>query len=133
VCVIESDTSSKRLAAQGARMTGLAVDTRTLASGEVFLAYPGARRDGRDFIPNALRSGASAVLWERKGFEWDSTWKIPNLGVDDLRGLSGLLAHEVYGRPSEKLWTMGVTGPTARPRALTGSRRRAAPAARAPR
>lgn len=91
-------------------MTGLAVDSRTLASGEVFLAYPGARRDGRDFIPSALQRGAAAVLWERKGFEWNSAWKVPNVGVDDLRGLSGLLAHEVYGRPSEKLWTMGVTG-----------------------
>jgi UDP-N-acetylmuramoyl-L-alanyl-D-glutamate--2,6-diaminopimelate ligase len=100
----------KRLAAQGARMTGLAVDSRTLASGEVFLAYPGARRDGRDFIPSALQRGAAAVLWERKGFEWNSAWKVPNVGVDDLRGLSGLLAHEVYGRPSERLWTMGVTG-----------------------
>ncbi len=91
-------------------MTGLAVDSRKLAFGEAFLAYPGARQDGRHFIPNALERGAAAVLWERKDFQWDSTWKVPNLGVDDLRGLSGLLAHEVYGRPSEKLWTMGVTG-----------------------
>src|SRR2546427_10980374 len=91
-------------------MTSLTVDSRTLAAGEVFLAYPGARRDGRDFIPSALERGAAAVLWERKGFEWNSTWKVPNLGVEDLRGLSGLLAHEVYGRPSEKLWAMGVTG-----------------------
>jgi UDP-N-acetylmuramoyl-L-alanyl-D-glutamate--2,6-diaminopimelate ligase len=100
----------QRLAAQGARMTGLAVDSRDLASGEVFLAYPGARQDGRDFIPRALERGAAAVLWERKGFEWNAAWQLPNLGVDDLRGLAGLLAHEVYGRPSEKLWTIGVTG-----------------------
>ena len=100
----------QRLAAQGTRMTGLAVDSRNLASGEVFLAYPGARHDGRDFIPNALERGAAAILWERKGFEWNSAWRVPNLGVDDLRGLAGSLAHEIYGRPSEKLWTIGVTG-----------------------
>ena len=100
----------QRLAAQGVRMTGLAVDSRSVAPGEVFLAYPGAHRDGRDFIPSALNRGAAAVLWEREGFEWDSAWKVPNLGIGDLRGFSGLLAHEVYGRPSEKLWTMGVTG-----------------------
>jgi UDP-N-acetylmuramoyl-L-alanyl-D-glutamate--2,6-diaminopimelate ligase len=35
---------------------------------------------------------------------------VPNLPVADLRGLAGHLAHEVYGRPSQKLWTMGVTG-----------------------
>lgn len=91
-------------------MTGLAVDSRKLAMGEVFLAYRGARQDGRDFIPSALERGAAAVLWERKDFEWNDAWQLPNQGVDDLRGLAGLLAHEVYGRPSEKLWMMGVTG-----------------------
>src|SRR3989442_13223203 len=91
-------------------MTGLAVDSRTLAAGEVFLAYPGARHDGRDFIPSALERGATAVLWESEGFEWNSAWRVPNIGVGNLRGLAGLLAHEVYGRPSEKLWTMGLTG-----------------------
>jgi len=100
----------QRLAAQGTRMTSLAVDSRTLAAGEVFLAYPGARHDGRDFIPSALERGATAVLWESEGFEWNNAWRVPNIGVGNLRGLAGPLAHEVYGRPSEKLWTMGVTG-----------------------
>jgi UDP-N-acetylmuramoyl-L-alanyl-D-glutamate--2,6-diaminopimelate ligase len=98
------------LAAQGARVTGLAADSRTLAAGEAFVAYPGARSDGRAFIPEALARKASAVLWERGGFRWNPHWRVPNLPVDDLRGLAGHLAHEVYGRPSETLWTMGVTG-----------------------
>jgi UDP-N-acetylmuramoyl-L-alanyl-D-glutamate--2,6-diaminopimelate ligase len=91
-------------------VTGLAADSRDLAAGEVFLAYPGSRRDGREFIPAALERRAAAVLWERRGFEWNPDWRAPNLGVDDLRGLAGHLAHEVYGRPSERLWTIGVTG-----------------------
>ncbi len=91
-------------------MTGLAADSRKLAAGEVFLAYPGSRRDGREFIPAALERGAAAVLWERSGFEWNRGRHVPNLGVENLRGLAGHLAHEVYGRPSERLWTIGVTG-----------------------
>ena len=91
-------------------MTGLAADSRTLAAGEVFLAYPGLRHDGRKFIPGALERGAAAVLWERAGFDWDPDWQVPNLGIGDLHGLAGSLAHEVYGRPSERLWTIGVTG-----------------------
>jgi UDP-N-acetylmuramoyl-L-alanyl-D-glutamate--2,6-diaminopimelate ligase len=98
------------LAVQGARVTGLAADSRSLAAGEAFVAYPGARSDGREFIPGAIARGASAVLWERQGFRWSGEWRVPNLPVDDLRGLAGHLAHEVYGRPSERLWTMGVTG-----------------------
>jgi len=99
-----------RLAAQGARVTGLTADSRSLAAGEAFVAYPGARSDGREFIPGAIAGGASAVLWEREGFRWNADWRVPNLPVDDLRSLAGPLAHEVYGRPSETLWTMGVTG-----------------------
>jgi UDP-N-acetylmuramoyl-L-alanyl-D-glutamate--2,6-diaminopimelate ligase len=98
------------LTAQGARVTGLAADSRSLAAGEVFVAYPGARSDGRKFISGAIARGASAVLWERQGFQWNAEWRVPNAPVDDLRGLAGHLAHEVYGRPSERLWTMGVTG-----------------------
>jgi len=99
-----------RLAAQGVRVTSLAADSRMLTAGEAFLAYPGSRHDGRDFIPSALERGAAAVLWERDAFEWHADWRVPNLPVDGLQGLAGPLAHEVYGRPSEKLWTMGVTG-----------------------
>jgi UDP-N-acetylmuramoyl-L-alanyl-D-glutamate--2,6-diaminopimelate ligase len=98
------------LAAQGVRVTGLAADSRGLAAGEVFVAYPGSRSDGREFIAAAISRGASAVLWERNGFRWNPEWRIPNLPVDDLRGLAGHLAHDVYRRPSETLWTMGVTG-----------------------
>ena len=98
------------LAAQGVRVTGLAADSRTIAAGEVFVAYPGARSDGREFIAAAVARRASAVLWERRGFHWNAEWRVPNLPLDDLRGLAGYLAHEVYGRPSERLWTMGVTG-----------------------
>ena len=54
--------------------------------------------------------GAAAVLWERDGFSWNDAWRVPNLAVDGLRGLAGHLAHEVYGRPSERLWLAGVTG-----------------------
>jgi len=100
----------QRLAAQGAGVTGLTADSRNLIAGETFLAYPGSRHDGRGFIPEAVARGAAAVLWEREGFEWDAGREVPNLGIGGLRELAGHLAHEVYGRPSEKLWTIGVTG-----------------------
>ena len=91
-------------------MSGLSADSRSLALGDAFVAYPGARSDGRAFIPGAIARGASAVLWERGGFRWNAEWRVPNLPVDDLRGVAGYLAHEIYGRPSERLWTIGVTG-----------------------
>lgn len=94
---------------QGVTAQALCADSRAVAPGDVFVAYPGARADGRRFIADAVARGAAAVLWERQGAAAPAI-DVPNVAVDDLQALSGWLAHLVYGRPSEKLWTVGVTG-----------------------
>ncbi|MBI3140582.1 MAG: UDP-N-acetylmuramoyl-L-alanyl-D-glutamate--2,6-diaminopimelate ligase [Rhodocyclales bacterium] len=99
-----------QLAQLGVRATSLCADSRAVAPGDVFVAYPGARADGRRFIADAVARRAAAVLWESRGQRWDAALAVPNLAVPDLQALSGPLAHLVYGRPSEKLWTVGVTG-----------------------
>ena len=99
-----------RLQQQGVKLSGLSADSRALRAGEAFVAYPGASTDGRRHIADAIARGAAAVLWEREDFSWDETWRIPNVAVDGLRAGAGEIAHEVYGRPSEKLWLAGVTG-----------------------
>jgi UDP-N-acetylmuramoyl-L-alanyl-D-glutamate--2,6-diaminopimelate ligase len=105
-----ADSILRHFAAQGVRVTGVGSDSRTLAPGEVFLAYPGERSDGRRHIADAIARGAAGVAWERAGFAWSAQPAVPNVPVDGLRSLAGPLAHEVYGRPSEKLWIIGVTG-----------------------
>ena len=55
---------------QGVTARGLAADSRAVARGDVFLAYPGERTDGRRFVADAVAHGAAAVLWERDGFAW---------------------------------------------------------------
>ena len=42
--------------------TGVAIDTRTLAPGDLFVALRGERRDGHDFVAEALRKGAAGAL-----------------------------------------------------------------------
>jgi UDP-N-acetylmuramoyl-L-alanyl-D-glutamate--2,6-diaminopimelate ligase len=108
--VEEVEDILRRLAAQGVEMKRVTADSRAVAWGDTFLAYPGTKTDGRRFIPQAIVAGAGAVLWEREGFDWDEDWRVPNLGVASLRDVAGPLAAEVYGRPSEKLWVVGVTG-----------------------
>ncbi len=99
-----------QLARQGAMIQRLAADSRRCAPGVAFFAYPGERADGRRFIPDAIAQGAAAVLWEADGFAWNPAWRVPNAGVPRLREAAGALAHEFYGRPSQALWTCGVTG-----------------------
>ncbi len=43
-------------------ITGVSIDTRTLLPGNLFVALPGTRVDGHDFISEAIRLGAAAVL-----------------------------------------------------------------------
>ncbi len=95
---------------RGVTPTGLSADSRQLAAGEVFVAMPGANSDGRAYIDEAVKKGAAAVLWEKDGKRAVAALAVPNLGVADLTRLSGEIADRVYGRPSEKLWLLGVTG-----------------------
>jgi UDP-N-acetylmuramoyl-L-alanyl-D-glutamate--2,6-diaminopimelate ligase len=98
------------LAQQGAMIERLVSDSRRVAPGVAFFAYPGEATDGRSHIPDALARGAAAVVWESEGFDWDPAWGVPNVPVRGLKQVAGRLAHEYYGRPSESLWTCGVTG-----------------------
>ena len=96
--------------ALGVRIGGLAIDSRKTRPGDVFLAFPGYRADGRAHIPQAIAAGASAVLWDSKGFTWDAAWRLPNLGVPDLRSHLGEIAGRFFGNPSRHMWLAGVTG-----------------------
>ena len=88
----------------------LVTDSRRIGPGDTFVAYPGEARDGRDYIAQALANRAASVLWEFRHYAWNPAWRIPNLGVADLRRCAGEIASHVCGRPSAKLWVIGVTG-----------------------
>ncbi len=98
------------LDALGVRIARLVTDSRAVAPGDTFVAYPGGQADGRQFIAQAIARGANAVIWEAHGFQWNDEWGVPNLAVRDLRHHAGELANHVYGSPSQKLWMIGVTG-----------------------
>ncbi|MEO8156622.1 MAG: UDP-N-acetylmuramoyl-L-alanyl-D-glutamate--2,6-diaminopimelate ligase [Betaproteobacteria bacterium] len=96
--------------ALGVSARGLAIDSRTVTAGDLFLAYPGQSADGRAHIAQAIVAGASAVVWDSHGFQWDADWQVPNVGVADLRAHLGEIASRFFGNPSRDLWLAGVTG-----------------------
>jgi len=102
--------SVEQLANLRVPVTRLVTDSRAVRQGDTFVAYPGEKMDGRQFIAQAIAQGANAVIWDAQHFAWDAAWQIPNLAVSDLRHKAGWLADAVYGAPSEKLWMVGVTG-----------------------
>ncbi len=94
-------------AAPGGRLVS---DSRRVAAGDVFLAYPGEASDGRDYIPAALANGAAAVVYDERGFTWDPALAAPHLAVADLRKNAGPIAHACLGQPDAGMFTVAVTG-----------------------
>lgn len=67
---------------------GVSIDTRTLQTGDLFVALDGLSRDGHDFVADALAQGASAALVSRvpEGVARDKLLIVP----DTLAGLEAL-------------------------------------------
>ena len=61
-----------------AEFCGVAIDSRRVESGTLFVALPGARVDGHEFVADAGRRGASAALVSRSG-----AYPLPTLLVPD--------------------------------------------------
>lgn len=90
--------------------TSITSDSRQVCAGSLFLAYPGAHSDGRNYIAQAIQAGATAVAWESQNFIWSDAWKVPNVAVTDLKNQVSEIAAEFYQHPSRRLSVIGVTG-----------------------
>ncbi|MFL6232844.1 MAG: Mur ligase family protein, partial [Thermoanaerobaculia bacterium] len=88
-------------------VTGVEHDSRQARPGDLFVALPGQRFDGRAFAAAAVAAGAVAVLGPEPG---EIAVEVPWLIVDDPRALLGPLAARVYGHPDRELILAGVTG-----------------------
>lgn len=94
----------------------LTLDSREVAAGSLFFAYPGAATDGRNYMQAALQAGVALVICEAQ----DSDTFIQSIELSEakqkivlangVRDLVGKVANEFYGRPSESLQVFGITG-----------------------
>jgi UDP-N-acetylmuramoyl-L-alanyl-D-glutamate--2,6-diaminopimelate ligase len=94
------------------RITGVTLRAQDVQPGDLFAALPGASTHGARFYRDALDGGAVAVLTDAAGLAElaDDTGSVPVLVHAEPRGVLGELAASVYGRPSEHLTVIGVTG-----------------------
>ncbi|GAB6051609.1 UDP-N-acetylmuramoyl-L-alanyl-D-glutamate--2,6-diaminopimelate ligase [Magnetospira thiophila] len=92
----------------GMEITGLTCDSRRVAPGFLFAALPGGKHDGRAFISEALRRGASAVL-APPGTVLDApNGDIALLTDDNPRRRYALLAAGLHPRQPDRI--AAVTG-----------------------
>ena len=90
-------------------VTGIRLDSRAVRPGDLFCAYPGTVADGRDYIGDALASGAAAVIYESVGRPplQAHAGVVPVAG---LRNKLGRIAARFFAHPSQTLRVIGVTG-----------------------
>ena len=83
----------------------VAYDSRRAGPGSVFVAMRGERADGNDFVPEAVRNGATAIVSEREAV-FDTAWvrvASPRVALADL-------AARFFGYPTRELCLVGITG-----------------------
>ena len=81
-------------------------DSRKIVKGCVFVCMIGANFDGHSFIEKAVEQGAAAVVVSRDvNIEGVTVVK-----TEDTRKALALMSAEYFGRPAEKLKTIGITG-----------------------
>ncbi len=88
-------------------IAGISYDSRRVTPGMVFVAIPGQKTDGHEFISTAIERGATAVICEKNGLVSQRATKIK---VADAREALARAAAAYYQHPSRKLKVIGVTG-----------------------
>ena len=93
-------------------ITGVESNSKNIKEGYVFVAIKGFTVDGHEYVEQAVKAGATAVVVQ----EGCDLQLIKNLGdvtvimVPDTRVALAIISSNFYGNPSKKLKLIGVTG-----------------------
>jgi UDP-N-acetylmuramoyl-L-alanyl-D-glutamate--2,6-diaminopimelate ligase len=103
-------------------ISGIEYDSRKVEEGYLFVAIKGERYDGLDFIKDAIKKGAVALVYEHDNSEFgirnselNSAIRNPQSAISFIRVKDGrkalaCLANNFYEMPSKNLTLVGVTG-----------------------
>lgn len=86
----------------------LDTDSRSIGSGDAFIAVKGVHTDGHGYIDKAISQGAAAIICETLPAELNS--QVCYIQVSNSATASGIMAGNFYDNPSHKLQLVGVTG-----------------------
>ncbi|WP_348766346.1 UDP-N-acetylmuramoyl-L-alanyl-D-glutamate--2,6-diaminopimelate ligase [uncultured Salinisphaera sp.] len=91
----------------GVDIAGVAIDSRRVQPGSLFLAYRGTQSHGLDHVDAAVAAGAVAVAWDDAQ---PPMLNVPSVRVEALASRASRIAGRFYDEPSQKLFVAGVTG-----------------------
>ncbi len=88
-------------------ITSIHYRAQAVKPGGLFVAVAGLSADGHDFIPQALKNGAAAVVGQ---VPHSPDLPVPYVQTPDSRAALAWIAARFYGHPSQKLRLIGITG-----------------------
>jgi UDP-N-acetylmuramoyl-L-alanyl-D-glutamate--2,6-diaminopimelate ligase len=88
----------------------LRTDSRQVQPGDAFIAWPGYARDGREYVVAALAAGASTCLVEEAGVDRFGLKDARVASLPDLKARTGEIAAAFFGKPTDTLDVIAVTG-----------------------
>ncbi len=86
-------------------VTGVTCDSRQVRPGSIFVALRGSKKDGADFVSDAIARGASVIVSER-----NVPSPICSVCVADANEALAMMAGQFYDMPAEKMFVVGITG-----------------------
>lgn len=92
----------------GIEIKDIQTDSRKINKGGLFVAVKGGSADGHQFIEKAIENGAVAVVVQEVPTQ--QTEGITYIEVENSAEAAAIMAGNFYGKPSEKLKLVGVTG-----------------------
>ena len=89
------------------KIDNICSNSQKVKKDSLFLAIKGSKFDGHDFIDDAIKKGASAII-----SNGTSTKKlsVPNIKVKNTRAALSKIASKFYNHPSKKVKIIGITG-----------------------
>jgi UDP-N-acetylmuramyl-tripeptide synthetase len=94
---------------QAPQSAHLRIDSREVGHGDVFLALPGRRDDGRLHVADAIGRGAAAIVAESTRADM-AVSAVPMLQIENLAPQLGAIGAAFYRDPTARLLTIGITG-----------------------
>jgi UDP-N-acetylmuramoyl-L-alanyl-D-glutamate--2,6-diaminopimelate ligase len=82
-------------------------DSRAVVPGTLFVAIPGTKKDGLEYVEEAVNRGAAAIVASRVFYPLP---KVPLAVVKDPRFAHSEIAARFHGYPSQRLNVIGITG-----------------------
>ncbi|MDO8142780.1 MAG: Mur ligase family protein, partial [Candidatus Brocadiales bacterium] len=86
---------------------GITHNSQKVKGGYVFVAIKGHKLDGHNFIVDAMKKDAAALV---VGKRIEINPRIPQVVVHDTRKALAFLSNYFYGEPSSKMTIIGITG-----------------------